>query len=128
MILFILIRLRWIAPGVSVITLALVIEMRFPIKTSDGSELPGDINDVFQNVLVIDMGRPYVNGRRIDEETWNIFKKIVNKRCMPCFPVHYPALYISLHRHKLTQRAVSTFHTIMKNVMNKGCPCHCHAK
>jgi len=96
--------------------------MRFPIN------VPEDIYDVFQNKLIIDMGRPYINGRPVDESTWNNVKKIVKERCMPCFPIHYPALYIKLHsdKNKLTERSIEVFSTAMENIKNKGCPCDCH--
>ena len=91
-------------------------------------EVPDDIYDVFQNKLIIDMGRPYINGRLVDVETWNTIKKIIKERCVPCFPIHYPALYIKLYfdKNKLTQRSISVFNASMERVKLNGCPCDCH--
>lgn len=111
----------------SVIGLAFGINtMHFPFKIDvDGAA--DDVVDIFNNQLVIDMGRPYINGRRVDEDVWMNLKKIIIERCMPCFPVHYPALYIKLHHHKVTERAIATFNKVMDMIKDKGCPCHCHS-
>lgn len=99
--------------------------MHFPFKiNTDGA--PDDVIDIFNNMLIVEMDRPYINGRLIDEATWLHIKKIMMERCMPCFPVHYPALYIKLHKHKVTERAIYTFNRVMNMVKDKGCPCLCH--
>ena len=96
--------------------------MHFPFKT----EVPDDVMDIFNNQLIVDMGRPYINGQPVDERTWTTIKRIITNRCMSCFPIHYPSLYIKLHNHKLTQRAIFVFKDAMYKIKDKGCPCSCH--
>jgi hypothetical protein len=106
--------------------------MKFPFGFDiDGyvADLPEDIVEVFRNTLVVETRRPIINGRETDVPTWNTIKKIISSRCMICFPVHYPALYIRLHSYNkgTSRRAVCMFNDVMNKIKNKGCPCECHS-
>lgn len=130
MIRFTLLMLDCITEGVSVISLTLGIDMEFPFNFRIEGYIPRDIVDVFKNTLIIEMGRPIINGKEVDERTWNTVKKIISSRCMVCFPVHYPALYIRLHNNNkgTSRRAAYMFNDVMSKILKRGCPCDCHLK
>ena len=102
--------------------------MKFPFNFGIDGYVPDDVADVFRNTLIIEVRRPVINGKATDVPTWNIVKKIINSRCMVCFPVHYPALYIRLHSNNkgTSRRAVYMFTDVMNKIKSKGCPCDCH--